>query len=111
MYLLFEAHFAQRFTPESHHIWNKLLNLILFLAKVFFLSVFTGNSIRQKYHRSFSLKKGTWSFRPDERVHMAQKSIGGAPLAWARHHGPFGPRLSSRHPSSRDALYNPKNLP
>jgi hypothetical protein len=77
--IYFFKHFSQRFAPESHHTWIKLLNLTLFLANVFFLFVFARNKIEEKYHRRFSPNKGTWSYGQDERGHRAQKSTCGVP--------------------------------
>jgi hypothetical protein len=55
--IYFFKHFAQRFAPKSCHTWIKLLNVTLVLAKVFFLSVFARNKIREKYHGSFFTKR------------------------------------------------------
>src|SRR4051812_28999704 len=65
IYLFFQV-LCSMFAPESHHIWIKLLHLTLFLAKVFFLSIFAGNKIKEKYHAGFSPKQGAWDLESHE---------------------------------------------
>jgi hypothetical protein len=82
--IYFFKKFSQIFSPESHYTWIKLLNLTLYLAKVFFLTVFVGNKIGKKYHGSFSPKGGTWSLELREGSHDAQMKPGGASTSTGR---------------------------
>jgi hypothetical protein len=53
----FSKYFSHRFSLESHHTWIKLLNLMLFWAKVFFLYLFAWNKIGKTTTQVFHYDK------------------------------------------------------
>jgi len=59
--IYFSKHFASYFSPESPHNWINLQNLTLFLAKVFFPSIFAGLFTGDENHVTFYGKEGEWA--------------------------------------------------
>ena len=80
----FSKYFARWFAPESSHTWIKTAESDAVFSKVFFLSVFAGYKIEEKYHVSFSPNNEVWALESSERSHEAQKGPRGAPSKGGR---------------------------
>jgi hypothetical protein len=103
--IYFSKHFASYFSPESPHNWINLQNLTLFLAKVFFPSIFAGLFTGDENHVTFLWKRRGMSTRWGRGATRGPK---GGPtrgqIPWPRGVTPFGPRWptparSSTYPS------------